>query len=382
MEIPSFLVLNIYTLFLSILSYFFVPKKKRKDKINIESNKIRITLVILIIADTFGRFSVTNNENILNYIIRFGNYLTFIIDPIFHIFMLKYIDSWMTKEIKEKKIWFNFMTGFVVINFVLSTLSEFSKNPRLIYYYDSNMIYHRGDLFITRAIFIIITMLLVELYTLIHIDNIENENKKVLLLYPMIPTVFWLIQATLIPTLALEYTGMYISCMIMSIFMQRKDISIDGLTGVLNRNIFNRILDNKINGRSMFSLIMIDLDYFKEINDTYGHVKGDEALIEIVKILKKSFRKNDLIARYGGDEFCVITDNTDKEELKNIIKRFQNEIDSFNKTKEKEYTLSASVGFNIYDNKKYKTQEEFINSVDQINYKEKKEKHKKLKKKQ
>ena len=382
MEIPSFLVLNIYTLFLSILSYFFVPKKKRKDKINIESNKIRITLVILIIADTFGRFSVTNNENILNYIIRFGNYLTFIIDPIFHIFMLKYIDSWMTKEIKEKKIWFNFMTGFVVINFVLSTLSEFSKNPRLIYYYDSNMIYHRGDLFITRAIFIIITMLLVELYTLIHIDNIENENKKVLLLYPMIPTVFGLIQATLIPTLALEYTGMYISCMIMSIFMQRKDISIDGLTGVLNRNIFNRILDNKINGRSMFSLIMIDLDYFKEINDTYGHVKGDEALIEIVKILKKSFRKNDLIARYGGDEFCVITDNTDKEELKKIIKRFQNEIDSFNKTKEKEYTLSASVGFNIYDNKKYKTQEEFINSVDQIMYKEKKEKHKKSKKKQ
>ena len=382
MEVPSFLVLNIYTLFLLTISYYFVPKKKRKDKKNIESNKVRITLAILIIADTFGRFTMQNSENPFNYLIRFGNYITFVIDPIFHVFMLRYIDSWMTREIKEKRIWFNFMMAFVFINFILATMSEFTVNPRLLYYYDSNMIYHRGDLFIPRAFFMILTMILVELYTLIYINNVENENKRILLLYPVIPTIFGIIQALFLPTLALEYTGMHISCMIVSMFLQNRDVSIDGLTGVLNRNIFNRILDNKINGRSMFSLIMIDLDYFKEINDTFGHIKGDEALIEVVKLLKKSFRKNDLIARYGGDEFCVITDNTNKDELNKIIKRFQDEIDSFNKTKEKEYILSASVGFGIYNNKKYKTQKEFINSVDQIMYKEKEEKHKKSKKKQ
>ena len=86
--------------------------------------------------------------------------------------------------------------------------------------------------------------------------------------------------------------------------------SIDDLTGVSNRrylysylqNMFEEMKDKKQN----LAILMMDIDHFKEINDTYGHLVGDEVLIEFSKRLKTQFRDFDLIARYGGDEFIAV----------------------------------------------------------------------------
>ncbi|BCO25315.1 hypothetical protein MIZ03_0175 [Rhodoferax lithotrophicus] len=84
----------------------------------------------------------------------------------------------------------------------------------------------------------------------------------------------------------------------------------DPLTGLYNRRHFNNILEYEI-GRSErhgheFSLLMLDLDDFKDINDTYGHAAGDEALCGVAEILRTQVRKGDLAARIGGDEFTII----------------------------------------------------------------------------
>lgn len=381
MEVPGFLVLNIYTLLLLTITYFFTPKNSRKSAQNIVFNRIRNLSIILLIADTCGRFNI-NPESLFSIVtIRLGNFLTFILDPLMHLFMLKYIDTWITKkEVKHKKFWFNFMDIFIIVNTIMVFVSEFSQNQNLIYYYDSNYIYHRGEMYFARGFFILLSMIIVELYTICYLKYIENENKKILMIFPVIPIIFGVIHGFITVNLGLEYTGVYLSCMIVSQFVQRKESFTDGLTGVLNRKSFDRILKGRMHSKNRnFSLIMIDLDYFKEINDTFGHTTGDEALIDMVEILRKSFRKNDLVARYGGDEFCVITDIVDTITLEKVINRLKFEINNFNiENKDiKKYELSASVGYQIFSDK-FVSPDSFINSVDKMMYKEKKRKHEEI----
>ena len=88
----------------------------------------------------------------------------------------------------------------------------------------------------------------------------------------------------------------------------------DHLTGLYNRRYFANYLSEKINtykdNRKEFSLILFDLDYFKTINDEYGHLAGDKVLITIAEYIAKKFRKSDVIARWGGEEFIIFLSNS------------------------------------------------------------------------
>lgn len=80
----------------------------------------------------------------------------------------------------------------------------------------------------------------------------------------------------------------------------------DGLTGVANRKHLDSRLAEMIKSNSVFSVIMLDIDHFKKVNDTYGHQAGDEVLKHFAKTISKTVRPGDLVARYGGEEFSVI----------------------------------------------------------------------------
>ncbi|MBF0464834.1 MAG: diguanylate cyclase [Nitrospirae bacterium] len=102
----------------------------------------------------------------------------------------------------------------------------------------------------------------------------------------------------------------------------RTDSLLDGLTGVYNRMAYEsymrKLMDaNTVNGIG-FSMLMIDIDNFKSINDTYGHQTGDRALVAMVQVCREHIRKEDFFARYGGEEFVVILPDTS---LKNAAKR-------------------------------------------------------------
>ncbi|QWR77764.1 GGDEF domain-containing protein [Candidatus Magnetomonas plexicatena] len=102
----------------------------------------------------------------------------------------------------------------------------------------------------------------------------------------------------------------------------RTDSLLDGLTGVYNRMAYEsymrKLMDaNTVDGLG-FSMLMIDIDNFKSINDTYGHQTGDRALVAMVQVCREHIRKDDFFARYGGEEFVVILPDTS---LKNASKR-------------------------------------------------------------
>lgn len=124
-----------------------------------------------------------------------------------------------------------------------------------------------------------------------------------------------------------------------TIEQQKKALSVlamsDGLTGIANRRAFDEELDRQITvARRLnhpLSILLIDIDFFKLYNDKYGHIQGDEALMNVANVLKDSLNRNiDFVARYGGEEFVCILPNTDADGALKVANRLRQSINSLN----------------------------------------------------
>jgi len=127
---------------------------------------------------------------------------------------------------------------------------------------------------------------------------------------------------------------------------------IDELMGVLNRRGLEYFVSEKIREserfKKKFGILFIDIDDFKKINDTYGHKMGDKILKMVAEALKSNLRANDILARYGGDEFVVISEITSEDELKSLASRIMILIrNSFIEEKGKIIKVSLSIGGSI-----------------------------------
>ncbi len=129
---------------------------------------------------------------------------------------------------------------------------------------------------------------------------------------------------------------------------------LDSLTNIYNRGYMESSLDEEFHFSTVrnkpLTLIMVDLDHFKYVNDTYGHKCGDEALLHAVEILKKSIRGADLLYRYGGEEFVVLLPDTNNEVAERVASRM---IENFNKNKfinqaNIQIPITASLGVAIH----------------------------------
>ena len=120
----------------------------------------------------------------------------------------------------------------------------------------------------------------------------------------------------------------------------------DPLTGVNNRRALDTRLEEEFLRAKRYkvacSLILIDIDFFKQYNDTFGHTAGDEALIAVAALLKEDVRIHDLVARYGGEEFAIILPNTDIKGAMVMGERFRRSIQRAS-WKHKQLTISVGV---------------------------------------
>ena len=115
----------------------------------------------------------------------------------------------------------------------------------------------------------------------------------------------------------------------------QKISEMDGLTNIPNRRCFDNNFDyawnNALRKQEEVSLLLLDIDYFKEYNDSYGHLKGDKVLQQIAKTIEKSLKRStDLVARYGGDEFVVLLPNTDKSGALTVAKNIKEQVEKLN----------------------------------------------------
>jgi diguanylate cyclase (GGDEF)-like protein len=162
--------------------------------------------------------------------------------------------------------------------------------------------------------------------------------------------------------------------------LYRQLAATDALTGILSRREFfdlaRKAMLRAQSGQSSISLLMLDVDDFKIINDQYGHSVGDQVLAAIAGRLKKSLRQDDLAGRYGGDEFVILLPDTTyhqslqvAERCRNTVKENPFQVDS------KNLFLSISVGLAIYNPPGALDLEDFIHEADQALLAEKKKLH-------
>lgn len=151
---------------------------------------------------------------------------------------------------------------------------------------------------------------------------------------------------------------------------------LDKLTGAYNRAYMEEVISTRINKKKPFTLTFIDLDDFKSVNDAYGHIIGDNLLIDFVAIIKTMMGKCEMLFRYGGDEFCVYSPGT--ESIMNLKKNVDDLVFVF-KVDQPETLLHyhISSGEYYYTGKEDLTFQEVINYVDQHMYRKKRVKQNK-----
>jgi len=120
----------------------------------------------------------------------------------------------------------------------------------------------------------------------------------------------------------------------------------DILTGLYNREAFEKETKTWINDNQSFCLAFLDLDNFKEVNDTFGHDKGDEILVQTAKIMRENLKGMDLIGRIGGDEFVMAIKECDESCAGHILNIVEKEI----KNRFRHFNVSASIGGVIFPN--------------------------------
>jgi diguanylate cyclase (GGDEF)-like protein len=152
---------------------------------------------------------------------------------------------------------------------------------------------------------------------------------------------------------------------------------IDELTGLYNRRRFFVLTEQylKLSARTKKKLLLlfIDMDNLKWVNDHHGHNQGDQALIDLANILKKTFRESDIVARIGGDEFVVLSESTD-ENGQIVLTRLYENIKDHNAKRSRHCDLSISVGTTQFDPKYPISIDELLSKADALMYAQKRRK--------
>ena len=143
----------------------------------------------------------------------------------------------------------------------------------------------------------------------------------------------------------------------------------DAMTGLYNRAYFTEELKRLESGRfEPVSIILCDLDYLKNVNDNYGHTAGDEMIIAAAHLIKSCFRYNDVVARFGGDEFAIVVPGSSETICRSLVDKIRNAVAEHNQVSP--FSIGISIGFAVRSSIQYSVKD-VLKQADQAMYADK-----------
>lgn len=249
-------------------------------------------------------------------------------------------ESTIVQKRKKVYLWF-------FIPFFLSALMNIPT--KWMFNVSQGVGYTRGAGLGTILLIAVFILLLYVLMTYRHIKMANSQMVSVFLMLCAMPVVGAMIQMRFVGVPGL-WTLFALLILFVYMLVEREEMMRDTLTGLSTRGQFEVKLRQKIKSKAPFTLLMCDMDVFKMINDTYGHDEGDRALEIVSSILKKSVKRSDFVSRFGGDEFILLIEDSNRQTGGLIKERILSELEQFNHKHIKPYTIQMSIGYEFFDN--------------------------------
>lgn len=151
-------------------------------------------------------------------------------------------------------------------------------------------------------------------------------------------------------------------------------VSVDELTGLYNLRYFRNLLQSEMQRCKRsgipLSLVIVDIDHFKQVNDTHGHESGNIALQEVARLLREGVRSSDIVCRYGGEEFVMVLPETQLPVAIEVAERIRSSIEAsvIKLVDGNELDLTASMGANVFNHTDTVSIEDFVDSADRYLY--------------
>lgn len=269
---------------------------------------------------------------------------------------------------------------------IVQQLAYFTK---LVFYFSEDNIFHRGPLgYFSMAVTI---FYLIEAGTQIVLTKVLNKKFNVGLIIVILSyVVLAMLFESIFDIKSLGINAGIFSIVFFMFSLQTNNLNeatekmkvlseVDSLSQLSNRYSGEKQIDNLVAKRTAGSFMVLDIDNFKSINDTYGHAIGDEAIVKLAEALKNTFDKKDVIMRLGGDEFAIFSEkDLNKEDL---LKQLFDHIDEIRLSCDKDFRMSASVGIANFNGEEETSFDKLYREADIKLYEAKKNKgNKRLKK--
>jgi len=366
--------IDINLLALGLLSILYVSVLLHSDK---HSLHVRLFLALiylnagLLVMDTV-LWAIDGIISPMFYtILVVFNILYFALSPVVALIWLFYVDFHIFED--EDRL-LNKLPYYLIPSGIVLVLVLTSLKTNYIFYITSGNVYVRGQGYLWVPILSLGTIVYTWILSYKHRKKVDSRALLGLQLFILPIIIGTLIQIVNYGTV-LIWTSMTLSLLIIFISIEMRKIYRDYLTGAHSRRQLDEYLHYRIRlaKRSRgFTISMIDMDDFKYINDTFGHHIGDEALVKLVEILKDSIRRNDFIARYAGDEFVIIYDIDENEDLVQVENRIHENVKQFNASQPDSYQLKFSVGTETIKSYEVCDMDDLFNRIDMKMYEQKK----------
>lgn len=211
------------------------------------------------------------------------------------------------------------------------------------------------------------------LHILHNLENIQDNVLKNILYYFLIPITASIIQL-LYTGIAIIWPSVVMITVVAFIKLERSELLTDSLTNLYTRRYIDTEIHHLLHTNKPFTLILIDMDKFKSINDSYGHTAGDQALVVMSSILKANIKYKDIISRYGGDEFLILLPSGNPFIGDIVTTRLLGELLSYNNKNLVPYKLAFSFGIHFVDSGTTRSVKDLLKEVDMKMYQQKKSK--------